>query len=148
MRDQRRPGPANLLDQRAQNARKRDLAQIAQRKAGERDAHLHAGNHAAEIAEQLLDNFGARDRLSDQLPDARKAHGDERKLRGGEKRVHADQKQDAEDVQGAHVAVAAALQSERLISRLYFQTIRLAAFGVARQGDGTWDVNPSIPIIA
>ena len=35
VRDDRGPGPANLLDERADNRGQRDLAEIAQRKAGD-----------------------------------------------------------------------------------------------------------------
>ncbi len=51
---------------------------------------------------QLLDDFGARVALFDELANARKPDGHQREFRGGEKGVHADQENDAEDVERAH----------------------------------------------
>ena len=72
--------------------------------------HLHAGNDAAEIADQLLDDFRARVALFDKLAHAGQADGDEREFGGGEKRVHADQEQHAEDVERRHAAAGPSLR--------------------------------------
>src|SRR5277367_412646 len=52
MLDDRRPGASYMLDQGPDNRRQGDFAEIAQRKAGDGDPDLHAGNDAAEIADQ------------------------------------------------------------------------------------------------
>ena len=106
--DNGRPRPRNLLDERRRNRSQRDLAEVAKRQAGDRDADLHAGNDAAEIGEQRFDDFGARIALFDELADARKPHGDERKLRRGEKRVHADEQKHREELKGNHRAAGLA----------------------------------------
>ena len=67
-----------------------------------RDAHLHAGDDAAEVADEQFDDFGAGVALFDKLANARKPHRDQRKFRSREKGVHADQENDAENVERAH----------------------------------------------
>ena len=100
MRDDRGPA-ADHLDNGTQKSGERDFAKIAKRKAGDRDAHLDAGDDAAEIADEQFDNL-ARASPFDKLANARKADGNQRKFRGRKKGIHADQENDAEDVERAH----------------------------------------------
>ena len=65
------------------------LAQGADGQAGERDAHLHAGDDAVELAEELLHDAGASVAAFEELPHARGAHRDQRELRAGEEAVDA-----------------------------------------------------------
>ena len=102
VRDQRGPRATNFLHQRAQNAGECDFAQIPERKARERDAHLHAGNHPAQIGKQAFDDLRARVALFHQLTYARLPHGNQREFSGGEKRVDAHQRQHREKLQGDH----------------------------------------------
>ncbi len=102
MREHRRPRARKLLDERADDRRQGNLTEIAQRKARDGDAHLHAGNDAAKVADELLDDFRARVALLDKLANARKPDRNQRKFGRREKSVHADQENDAEDVERAH----------------------------------------------
>ena len=80
------------------------LAEGANGQAGERDADLHAGDDAVELAESSSCTMRARRvAVLDQLAHARGAHGDQRKLRGGEEAVDADQHQHGQQAQANHV---------------------------------------------
>jgi len=59
-----------------------------------------------KITEQMLDDFGAGVTLFDQLANAGLAHGDQRKFRGGEKGIHANQREHGEELQGNHRVIA------------------------------------------
>ena len=73
-----------------------DFAQSAEAEARERDADLHAGDHAIQLTRQTLDDFGARAAFSHKLTHARQSHRDQRKFRGGEKAVHDDERENGE----------------------------------------------------
>ena len=102
MGEHRRPGAREALDEGADDGGQSDFAEISERQTGDGDADLNAGNHAAEVADEMLDDFRARVALLDELANAREPDGDQRKFGGREKGVHADQENDAEDVQRAH----------------------------------------------
>src|SRR5580658_4669654 len=102
MLDDRSPGAGYVFDEGPDNRGQGDFAEIAQRKAGDGDPDLHAGNDAAEIADQQFNNLGAGVALFDQLANARKPDGDQREFGSRKKRVHANQKDDAENVERAH----------------------------------------------
>jgi len=83
--------PRKICNQRAQQPGKRSLTQRSQSKTGERYAHLHSGNNAVEVPEQIKHNPRARVARLHQLADTRKPHGDEGKLHGREESVHGHQ---------------------------------------------------------
>ena len=72
---------------------------------GEGDTHLHAGNNAFEMRDEILHDARVGISTFYQLAHAGKAHGDQRKLRRGEKRVDANQRQDAEQADEDHGAI-------------------------------------------
>ena len=102
VRDHGGPRARDRLHERAENSSERDFSEIAERKAGESDAHLHAGDDASEIGEQGLDDFGASVALLDELANAGLADGDQRKFGGGEEGVDADERENREKLQGDH----------------------------------------------
>jgi hypothetical protein len=72
-------------------AGQRHFAQSADGEARQRDADLHAGNDAVQIAEQMLHDFCLGVSAGDQLADARDSHRDKRELGGSKKAVQRDQ---------------------------------------------------------
>src|SRR6185437_8585356 len=98
----RRPGPRNLGHGGGDDTDERRLAKIAEQKAGNRDADLHAGNDAAHIGEERFHNAGARVAALDELAHAREPHRHERKLGGRKKGVDADQQENREKLQRDH----------------------------------------------
>ena len=114
VRDDRRPRPRDRCDERRQNSGERDFAEIAEEQARDRDADLNAGNDAAEVAEQTFDDFGARVARFDELADARSRDGDERKFRGGEECVHADEEEQRRKV-GARSSRAVHTSARRVL---------------------------------
>src|SRR5579883_684187 len=88
----------DLLQETRQNA----LAQGTDGQAGKRDAELYAGNDARQFTEKLLNDFGAHIAAHNKLPDARKAHGDERKFRSGEKAVESEENHHANELEANH----------------------------------------------
>src|ERR1700722_3630315 len=97
MGQDRRPGAGKTLYERPDDRGQSDFAEIAEREAGDGNANLHTGNDSTQVADEVFDDFGAGVALFDQLADTRKPDGDQRKFRRREKRVHADQENDAED---------------------------------------------------
>ena len=85
--------PRNVCNQRAQQRGKRSLTERSQSQTRERNAHLHSGDDAIEVPEQIEHNPRARIARLHQLPDARKPHGDKGELHGREKSVHGHQRE-------------------------------------------------------
>lgn len=91
-------GPAgrDRGDGGAERFGERDFTDVAESKASEGDADLHAGDDAAEVGEEVFNDFGAGISLLRELADAGVAHGDHGKFSGREKRVDEDQAEDAD----------------------------------------------------
>src|ERR1019366_10313311 len=102
VRNNRRPGAGDLLDDGPDNRRERNFSQITEREAGDCQSDLNARHHAAQIAEKLFDYFGARVAFLDKFTNAREAYRDKRKFRSGEKCVYAHQEEHTEEMEGCH----------------------------------------------
>src|SRR5690348_1598420 len=117
MRHHGGPRSRHFLNEGPQNRGQGDFSQIPEREAGNRDADLHSGNDATEIAEEMLDDPGARIALFHKLANTRQPDGNESELGCREKRVYANQQKYAEKMKGAHRAKHEVLNSSG-ISRL------------------------------
>jgi hypothetical protein len=88
----------HLLESRGESG----FTERADSQAGQRDAHLYAGNNAMQIGEQAFDDASADITFRDELANAGKAHGNEGKLRGGEKAVKRNERQHTDQPHGKH----------------------------------------------
>ena len=80
----------------------RRFAERTDRQTGKRDAELHAGNHALQVAKQGFDNFCAGVATGDELAYARKTNGDEREFRSGEEAIQGDKRKHADKSHDEH----------------------------------------------
>ena len=93
MSEDRRAAAGEPIEHRPQQFGQRGFAKRAEAQTGERDADLHAGDDAIELAEKFLNDSGAGVAELDELADARDAHGHEGEFRGGEETVDDCQRQ-------------------------------------------------------
>ena len=106
VRYHRRPRPRDRRNQRTQERGKGKFPDVSEQEARDGDADLHAGNHAAQVTQQMLDDLGARVAFFHQLTHARKPNGDQGKFRRGKECVHADEKQNNEKSKNNHCVAA------------------------------------------
>jgi hypothetical protein len=80
------------------------LPQSTDCQAGQRDAHLDAGNYAVKVREKLLDDSGLGAALGHQLTHAGEAHRDKRELNGREETVQGHQHKHSDKPDQEHSA--------------------------------------------
>jgi hypothetical protein len=78
----------------ADHGRESRFTEGAKSEAGQRNAQLHGGNDAMQIAEQDLDDAGTGVAFAHELTHAREAYGNEGELRRGKKAVERDERKD------------------------------------------------------
>ena len=97
--------PRNPPEERADGIGDSNFADESEAKSRERESDLDAGDDAFDLGGKFSHNFRAGIALSDELAHARHSHGDQRKLHGGEKCVHADQKHHRQQANEDHIAI-------------------------------------------
>jgi hypothetical protein len=95
-------------EERLDRLREREFSKKTQSDGRQGDSHLYTGDHTLEVRNEILDNARVGIATLYKLAHAGEAHGDERKLRRGKKRIDADQRQDAEQAYEEHRAILSA----------------------------------------
>jgi hypothetical protein len=99
MNEGNRVRAGNIGDEWTQDRSQRGFAERAEAQARQRDSHLNARNNTIELPDQVQNYFRPKSPLIDQLPDARMAHRNQRKLDRREKSIHGHQSEQSEESQ-------------------------------------------------